>query len=651
MIEDFLLPLELAGKFAVVKLWPGIKTAEDECIARLKIAAAMLHLECVEIYSDGRLLENPDVVITKRDVDFVLHLHYDTPKFYDAFSFVALWNPLAFYHEWGYARCSRNLLSHDDFISCSSQSADDHAGRMVRKTTTHLPPLFKLYHSLDGAVHQPSLGDQKLFYAGINWEAISGGKSRHQEVLKQLDQTGDLRIYGPEVFQGARVWSGYSSYVGEIPFDGISMVHEIAKAGIALVLSSPAHKDAELMSNRLFESVAAGALIICDENNFARKFFGDALLYIDGRCTVEQICSDVQTHLLWARTNPKDALAKAVKAQQIFISHFTLRRNLTDLYTGLPARKRALSENHHPADVKKLSVRVNFLLPEYSPSILKMHIASAAAQEYEATKMVIVVNRSDANEFRAEILAALSKAPNNLTLEEVDFYAIGPTGAIRSRRPIGAVLMDLLTLPRSEDAIIFVAPNEKLFSNHVAVLAGSLARDPARNCAATATIARHSDHPVHAIHEKIDFAFLNSSMPNGYARFAFRVSGVKSDINLALPYLDRKALAVLIGSNPINQEAPSTVVIDTSIDFPSEKWNEGLENELISDFSPAAFNVWTGYTAQLPTVASGKTMNHAVSLAMKMGSPRWLKAQVRALRTFGVAARVAALKRKLGLQT
>src|SRR2546425_3747923 len=159
-LNDFVLPRELIGRFAVVKLWPEIKAAEDECIARLKITAASLNLECVEIHADGRLLDKPDTTITKQDVDFVLHLHFDTPKFYDAFSLVALWNPLAFYHEWGYARCSRNLLSHDDFVSCSAQSADDHVRRMVCRTSTHLPPIFKMYHSLDDIVHQPSLGDQ-----------------------------------------------------------------------------------------------------------------------------------------------------------------------------------------------------------------------------------------------------------------------------------------------------------------------------------------------------------------------------------------------------------------------------------------------------------------------------------------------------------
>ena len=237
MWEDFLLPEGAIGRFAVVKLWPKIKTAEDECIARLKIAAHALGIECVEVDANGVWLSAPTMRVSKANVDFVIHLHYDTPKLYDAFSFVALWNPLQFYHEWGYVRTTRNLTTHDDFLSCSSGAADDHVARVVRTISTHLPAHFHLYHSTADVMHSPSLGDGKLFYAGINWEALSRGKSRHQEVLKRLDKTGLLRIYGPKIFQGVRVWEGYNSYVREVPFDGVSMINEISRAGVALVLS------------------------------------------------------------------------------------------------------------------------------------------------------------------------------------------------------------------------------------------------------------------------------------------------------------------------------------------------------------------------------------------------------------------------------
>ena len=654
MVQDFVLPVGLIGRFGVVKLWPEIKTAEDECIARLKIAAATLGLECIVIHEDGRLLEAPSTFISKKDVDFVLHLHYNTPKLYDAFSFVALWNPIQFYHEWGYSRCSRNLLTHDDFVSCSSPAADDHVGRLVRRASTHMPPLFNLYHSLADIVFTPSLGDHKLFYAGINWEAVSGAKSRHQDVLKRLDKIGTLRIYGPKVFQGVKVWSGYNSYVREIPFDGVSMIGEIAKAGIALVLSSQAHKQSELMSNRLFESVAAGALVICDENNFANKFFGDSLLYIDTRCSIEKIFDEISKHLVWAETNVDEALKMVAKAQDIFRQRFTLKKNLTDLYLGLPERKRQLLNKQSPEGTTRIFIRLNLLMPEYSETLLNRHIASVAAQEYKEFTPVLIIDITAASEKRSEIDAALARSPLRFEVLEVDFFTYGLYREVKVRRKVGEVITEILRRTSQSDAVVFVAPNEEIFSNHLQVLAGSLARNPDRNCAATSVISKNGSQPIHGIHEKIDFRQFNTAAPIGYARFIFRVSALPKDLELALPYLDRKAMAVLVGEGVICQEIPSTVIIHVESEFPSGPWDEGQENELLSSYSPAVFTVSTGYEIIVPplslsTTPAAKAVG-VLLLIKQLLNRRWVVAQLQAVRKHGVAARLRVLEKKLGMR-
>ncbi len=646
MDQEFALPVGLLGRFAVVKLWPDIKAAEDECIARLKIAAAALGMECIEIHADGRLLEAPDRFITKKDVDFVLHLHYDTPKLYDVFSFVALWNPIQFYHEWGYSRTSRNLLTHDDFISCSSPAADDHVGRMVRRSATHLPPLFTMYHSVTDIVHAPSLGDHKLFYAGINWEALTGGKSRHQEVLHRLDRTGFLRIYGPKLFQGVEVWRGYKSYVREIPFDGVSMIDEIAKSGIALVLSSPAHKESELMSSRLFESVAAGALVICDENNFAKKYFGDSLLYIDTRCSIDGICEAIRKHLVWAEHNSDEALGMVAKAQDIFRKKFTLKKNLIDLYREFSERKRTLLKLQRSEGAARMSVCVNLLLPEYSRDILDAHIASVVVQEYDDFSPVLVVDAAAARENRSDIEVALANSAVHIDLLEVDFFSYGPTPEVKTRRRLGAIIAEVLRRNSPADAVVFVAPNEKIFSNHLQVLAGSLARQQDEKCVATAVILKNGTQPIHGICERIDFRQLDAASPMGYARFMFRVSMLVEDLHLALPYVDRKAMAVMAGGGTIVQEIPSTVVINIESEFPTGLWDEGQENELISSFCPEVFAISTGFEIILPPLSLPDMPEPSESLHV-VQVLRWVVNQARALRRQGLAARIVALKRKL----
>ena len=49
----------LKHRFAVIKLWPELKTAEDECISRLKLSARAIGLEGIEVDSFARLVEWP----------------------------------------------------------------------------------------------------------------------------------------------------------------------------------------------------------------------------------------------------------------------------------------------------------------------------------------------------------------------------------------------------------------------------------------------------------------------------------------------------------------------------------------------------------------------------------------------------------------
>lgn len=637
------------GRFAVVKLWPEIKTAEDECIARLKYAAQAMGVECIEIFADGRILSSPDIKVTKENVDFVIHLHYDTPKSYDAFSFVALWNPLKFYHEWGYARCSRNLTTHDDFLSCSSGLADDHVARMLRTMNTPLPAKFNLYHSTADVVHQPSLGEGKLFYAGINWEAINGGNSRHQEVLKSLDKTGLLRICGPSVFLNVRVWAGYDSYVKEIPFDGISMIDEISKAGVALVLSSPAHKESELMSNRLFESVAAGALVICDENPFAKKFFGDSLLYIDSRSPVDQIVADIIKHLDWALTHQEKALVMIAKTQDIFREKFTLTRNLVDLYNGLEERKRELVTRQNPPSAPPIKIHLYLLMPEYSKEVLQAHINSVQVQEYKNFNPFIVVDTQTAAKYSREIKAELASSPVTLKVVEMDFFSYGNHPEIVVPRRLGEILLQLLRTVDGADAFMMVTPNEILHSNHLAVLAGSLQRDPDVHCAATAAILIDGDTPVKSVHEVIDFSQCNHSTLPGYGRFIFRTETIPDDIGIALPYLHCCPLAVLVGNNIIAQQVPASITIYGQHIFLKGSWDPAAEREIIHDYSPGALKPISGFSPFPAMESAALTPLTKSQFVRRLFDRRWVVLQVQAIRNQGLRARIGKFKQRLGL--
>lgn len=649
--NNFSLPAGMVGKFAIVKLWPEIKTAEDECIARLKLAASMLGLECIEIYFDGKPIEGSEHSISRKDVDFVIHLHYDTPKCYDAFSFVALWNPIKFYHEWGYKRTTRNLISHDDFLSCSSAAADAHVERIVRKLDSHLPPKFKLYHSTPGLIYPPSLGCGKLFYVGINWEAINGGKSRHQEVLKRLDNSSLLRIYGPKVFMGTEVWKGYKSYVKEIPFDGVSMMDEIAGAGISLVLSSNAHKESGLMSNRLFESIAAGALVICDENKFAQIHFGDSLLYIDSRAPVEELEAQIIEHLNWARANSEAALAKIRSAQEKFVASFALLKNLSDIYNGLADRKRELGiqQAGKGQDYKHI-LSVYFLCPTIDSELLDNHRQSILSQTARC-EFVFAVAPKNAARLSEWIADNINDSLFSVRLVEVEFEDVGPTGKIVEPKTLGAVLYSLWCNECSNklsisDCVMFVAPNERLFSDHIESVLRYIALYPESSCFATSVIQSNGKSTIHHVDDKIDFRFFDESYPVGLSRFAIRKAHVGSDIKLALPYLDRKALAAMIGNLEIFQITKSTVLINVHQNYLRKSWNEVMENELLADFCPGILKVRHGLIPD-PLVPSDQPALSPISLPFKRFSKRWYKYQLKALAQQGFFARAQVVVKKL----
>ena len=642
----------LHKRFAIVKLWPKIKTAEDECIARIKSAARQLGIECIEVHANGTHIDDENQRVNSSNVDFVLHLHYDTPKLYDAFSIVALWNPTRFYHEWGYHRTSRNLTTHDDFISCSSDAADHHVARMIRHSGSHLPPQFKLYHTTPDIVHPPSLGDGKLFYVGINWEAIGGGKSRHQDVLKNLDSTGLLRIYGPEIFQNTRVWAGYKSYVKEIPFDGITMIDEIAKAGIALVLSSQAHKDSALMSNRLFEGIAAGALIICDENPWAKTHFGDSLLYIDTRASAEQITQDIRQHIEWAQAHPEQALAKIEQAQQRFKTHYNLIRNLTDLYDGLAQRQQQLAKLQRPQG-DSLSVCSYLLMPTFSKAVLEQHVQSIRAQTYSNWTPVLVTDTALTPDQQTLLKA------QGIAHQSLSFFEQTPSSDNPRHRPLGQIIEALLQNDTPADAVHFVAPNEQLMSNHMAVLAGALQRQADCHCAATAAIMQCGDAPIHDVNELLDFGHVDLASPPGLGRFIFRRASLPQDLHMVLPYLRGRPLVALVDARPIAQQLQATILIDTQKPYPPREWDDAAENEILQDYIRAPLSMYFGYgPSPKPIVVAPSTVVDLTPAAPRrildlmkfvLKNPRWVKVQLQLIRKEGLRRRLRVLTQTVHL--
>lgn len=577
----FELPQGMHGCFAIVKLWPEIKAAEDENIARFKNTARNLGIRCIEITSEGEIIGSDGITINSRNCDFVIHLHFETPKIYDVFSFVALWNPVKFYHDWGYERFSQNLLTHDDFLSCDSPAADNHVIRMIQGDIFHLAPKFKLHHTLSEPVHIPKKGSLMLFYAGINWERLGKGCSRHQELLNLLDTSGRLRIYGPKLFQDVDVWEGYRSYQREIPFDGISMINEISDCGAALVLSSEAHKASALMSNRLFESLAAGALIICDENPFARKFFGDTLLYINSKDPIDVQFNEINKHLKWADEFPDLARDLSLRSQAIFLEKFRLDKELLNIYEGLASRKQELVKHRQINARIDPNIKVFVLVGKFNKQHVDSTVASLDAQSYRKFNVSFIVDK-DMSKFSLEYLdEALSSSTffyNTISLPGDKSISIDG----RFNVEIGDVIVDALAELKDEEAFLMIAPNESIMSNHLQFLADCYSNDPGSKVYYTGCLLCHSSDGVkffYDLHKSIDSNDYVPNKPNGFARFLINRSRLDKDIASLLPVLNKLVMFAFIG----NLDAPISIVPATC--------TINIQNEFISDMMPLIYEL------------------------------------------------------------
>jgi hypothetical protein len=569
-----------------------VKAAEDEVIERLKIAAKSLNLECLVVDSFARLIHQPYTQLTRDDVDFVLSLHFETPKRFDIFSFVTLWNPLQFYYERGYRKLTRHLLTHDDFLSTASASGDDHILRLISNDPKRDGPLFRFYPTLSGPILEPAEGDRKLFYVGINWEKMSRKAGRHDGLLALLDKTGDLRIYGPKIFGGVDVWEGFQSYAGSVPFDGVSVVRLIHAAGISLVLSSAAHREAEMMSCRIFESAAAGAVIVCDENPFARRFFGDSLLYIDTTLPPEETFGQVQSHLDWIKSEPVKARQMAKQAQGIFRENFRLDTCLERIYHELPARKQKLECLYAPKR-REEKIRVVFLMPEFRFEVLEQHIASCLAQKNVAIRGVVAMDDRDAEIMGPRVRSRLSESPAALEMVPVHFTERRPDGSLKRRRTAGEVFSEVLAYLVQEEYVCIVAPHERLFSDHLSSLLRTLQDAEGAGCAwSDMLLAHRSDGQDQAdLCDDPDASNSADDAPIGNGRFLFRFSAIQTRLQTALPYLDAFAMHLLFGTSKSVPTRRCTLVSarQDCRGEPPAVVPAGLEREILIDYAPEVF--------------------------------------------------------------
>ena len=165
---------------------------------------------------------------------------------------------------------------------------------------------------------------QLSFWGSALWD--SGRSSeKYLNLYKNLDQKEYFRIYGPK-----ETWKNYRSYEGFLPIEGNALIEKIKERGVALLLHSHEHLAEGVPTSRIFEALAASAIIISDNHPFLKKHFADCncILFIDQTASSEEMFYKIEEHMDWIRLNQEQAIEKARVAHQIFVDKFSLEVEL-----------------------------------------------------------------------------------------------------------------------------------------------------------------------------------------------------------------------------------------------------------------------------------------------------------------------------------
>jgi glycosyltransferase involved in cell wall biosynthesis len=319
------------GCLAFYDTWPDINNAEKECLIRFEYACKENNILYLLINNDG-MIKNNNLYgininnIEKKYINAIISLHWDSPKNSDHYTINFLWNPIEFYDK----NNIQKILDYDAYVSCYSPIMDKFIELYSDKKI-----IGYVNHSLCTPILNYDFTSFKCFYVGINWELCTNKATRYSRLLKLLDSNNLINIYGPKNFLGINIWEGYTSYSGEINFDGTSIIHEINKSGICLVLSSESHKNSQICSNRLFEGLAAGVPLICDNNPFIRKIFNNNVFYIDG-IDEELSYHQIIDHINFIKNNIDIVKNKIEECRKIFLDKFLLSKQLNELFNNIP---------------------------------------------------------------------------------------------------------------------------------------------------------------------------------------------------------------------------------------------------------------------------------------------------------------------------
>jgi hypothetical protein len=344
---------------AIKVYWPELQVAEHEVIARMKSALANIGFDTVLVDQNGTRQDNREFLKPK-DVLFCLDLHFQTPKIFGGVSVAALWNPPDYYEAFGLDASLEAQFSHDVYVAANPRNA--------RVLLSMIKPEFMgqvlpLNHTVPSNFLNPSRAEELgVFYAGIGWDNKQTYPGRPNKLLAELEKRIRCEIYGPKkLADGSKPWRHYSSYKGDLPFDGVSLLAKAQSMGVVLAISSRSHNAAGIISNRVFEAIGAGCLPIV-EKGIDSPFDLSEAIQIDPLADTETNIEALVQEIGRLNSNRPEFDSRVRRLQNRMGSGFTLEaqlRVIIDYCEGLFTSKNTSSQK---IDAESLYAWLNIYL-------------------------------------------------------------------------------------------------------------------------------------------------------------------------------------------------------------------------------------------------------------------------------------------------
>ena len=230
----------------------------------------------------------------------------------------------------------RHLKEYDAYADLYSfvHGENKNLNNAIKLDSLQNKKIIPIYMAQEFKDYSPPGGFKQALITGSLW-GCNRNSLRITNALKMLAAEDLLIAYGsPDYFK--ELGEGYKGSFDRLKGALIDNLHTIQKEyGIALVIHSLEHMIEGIPTSRIMEASASGALVICDQHYFIKKFFGDNVLYIDTIHPEEQIYKQVKAHILWAHNNPAEAQKKAKAAYEIFAENFIIEKQFKFLIDQL----------------------------------------------------------------------------------------------------------------------------------------------------------------------------------------------------------------------------------------------------------------------------------------------------------------------------